>query len=317
MEVILLHFSQFMEQHYREHDKAQGRLLLALSGGPDSMALFHLMLERKIPFEVAHVDHGWRQESGDEAAALKKMCQERGISFHQKRITPAKNDLENRAREERHVFFKEIIDLQGLKAVVLGHHADDLAETVLKRVFEGAHLFNLKGLSPCTFLGGVPYFRPLLKVRKKQILAFLEAKGIPFFLDPTNDDSKYLRSRLRKDIFPLLSTLFGKEITPSLCRLSQHASELDDFIESFLHEPRKKISYKEGEITLNLEDVNFKTQFEWKVVVKDFFDRQGITPSLSVLETIVHHLKKKGAPKKIQVGEKQVQIGSAKLTLFL
>ena len=135
---------RFLRAHY-----SQGReLLLALSGGPDSQALFHLLVEFRYPFRVAHVDHAWRPESAKEAKALEELCRQHKIPFHLKTLNPdeMQGNLEDACRQERLSYFQELSTQWNCQAVVLGHHADDQAETVLKRLFEGASLEKLAGI---------------------------------------------------------------------------------------------------------------------------------------------------------------------------
>ena len=161
-------FTPFFDKYW----DGKSKLLLGLSGGPDSRALFHLLLDHGIPFEVAHLDHGWRDESREEAAYLQKLCEEFKVAFHLERVAHPVKD-ENSGRKARLSFFRALCEVHAFQAVLLAHHADDQAETVLKRVFEGASLPRLKGFSPCTIVEGVSLWRPLLEVAKEQILRWL------------------------------------------------------------------------------------------------------------------------------------------------
>lgn len=285
--------------------------LLALSGGPDSMALFHILYHEKIPFEVAHVNHKWRKESDLEENALADICKKQNVIFHLKRLKPETitGNLEDKCREERLHFFKEIVEKFGLKGVILGHHSDDQAETVLKRIFEGATLSKLKGLSDVSYHHGISYYRPFLGIRKKEIMDYLEEKKIPFFTDETNFDSKYLRSRLRKEIFPMISKEFGKEIVPSLSRLSQLSYELNDFLENYLKSFRDKVVNEGGHYYMDLSQEEIKTIFEWKVIIKDFLNRAGVIISHPTLENLLNHVQK-------GKGKKELIVGDFKLIIF-
>ena len=186
-------------------------LALALSGGPDSLALFHILLDyqKQSPFElhIIHIDHGWRKESHEEAQALERLAEEHALSFHLKRLTARSlRDAENQARLERLSFFKEVAEEVGTQAICLGHHRDDLAETVLKRIFEGAPIERIGGFSFETEMGSLILWRPLIHYSKQEIAA----KGA--FEDPTNRDKQLLRTRLREDILPSLEQQFGKRV---------------------------------------------------------------------------------------------------------
>src|SRR5262249_46973772 len=152
----------------------------------------------------AHVDHGWREESGDEAAYLTQFCEKAGVKLHQKKLNPPQHNhnLEDEGRKARLAFFKDVIQKGNFKGIALAHHADDQAETVLKRVFEGANLPKLRGLTPSAHVNGILILRPLLHVSKKQIVEWLHSKQIPFFHDTSNQDPRFLRSRLREEIIP-------------------------------------------------------------------------------------------------------------------
>src|SRR5258708_5164832 len=122
------------------HNLTEKPLLLALSGGPDSMALFYQLLDLNHPFQVAHVDHGWRAESSQEGAILEELCREKKIALHLRKLKLEGANLEDLSRKARLLFFQEVCSKEKLEGVLLAHHADDQAETVLKRVLEGASL---------------------------------------------------------------------------------------------------------------------------------------------------------------------------------
>lgn len=294
-------------------------MLLALSGGSDSLALFHLLVEERYRFEVAHIDHGWRKESREEASYLAALCQKYAIPFHLKRLVPPKEEknLEDQAREERLAFFKTLSEKEVLKGVFLGHHADDQAETVLKRVFEGASLPKLRGLLPKMEVEGLTLYRPFLKVKKSVIKQWLETRRIAYFTDPTNADCRFLRSRLREEIIPSLSATFGKEIGLNLCRLGETAAELGDFLEEVITPYRKKIVRNEKGATLDFATVPTPSPFLWKCLIREFCTSCGLSVNHSLLETILFHLQQGSCHKTVVIEGKQVSIHQKKLVLFL
>jgi len=226
----VLRVKEFLSKNW---DK-KSPVLLGLSGGPDSKALLYSLLDAGCSsLHVAHVDHGWRVESSSEAKALKKEIEKLEIPFHFTRLENVlKVNQEDGARKERLKFFQSLFQKIPFQALILGHHADDLAETILKRVFEGAHLSNLSGMQEKSLFMEMPVWRPLLGVQKKEILNFLQEEGIHSFTDPTNEDPKYLRSRLRGEMFPFLEKSFGKKILRNLCLLSERARELHLYLDS-------------------------------------------------------------------------------------
>ncbi len=292
----------FLERHC-EKEKT---FLLALSGGPDSIALFHLLRGVDFSFEVAHIDHSWRPESSKEAETLQALCLKYHLTFHLHTLAPPEGgNLEDKARGERLAFFRRLCKQRELRGVFLAHHADDQAETVLKRVLEGASLPKLRGLAPVKEVQGLALHRPLLTTRKKELLEWLEKRGYHYFEDGTNRDPRFLRGRLRHEILPSLSKQFGKQVSTSLCRLGEAASELAEFLEVTLEKYR------------NCEGGDLSQEFPFlaKMVIRDAFQRNQIALPQSVLETIWWHLQKRGPRKTLKVGQSIVEIthGSFKI----
>ena len=229
---ILKRVFEFLQAHFRPG----APLLLGVSGGPDSLALLHLLVEARhfFPMElhVAHVDHGWRPESGGEAKILEGIVKALGLPFHLCVLQKEgdNKNLENKAREGRS-FFLNLYKEKGFQALVLGHQANDAAETVLKRVLEGASLTSLGGIKPVSQFEGMPIWRPLLKVSKEELVAWLEKRGFAAFDDPTNRDPRFLRARMREHLLPTLAQSFGKEIQNNLCRLGEAAHEMAAYLQ--------------------------------------------------------------------------------------
>ena len=208
----------------RKYWNQESPLLLGFSGGPDSMALLHLLLQMKLPLHLAHVDHGMREESSGEAKKIAEYAKKLGLPFHLRTLRGMTGaNLEERFREERRQFFRELCGEYSFQAVLLAHHADDQAEVVLKRILEGARIYNIGGMAPLEEQDGVHFWRPLLGLRKEILLNVLKKKEIGFFEDKTNKNLHYLRARMREAIFPFLEEKFGKQVRNSLCRLGEEA----------------------------------------------------------------------------------------------
>src|SRR5690606_6954338 len=143
-----------------------------------------------------------------------KLALEKGIVFHLRTLDPKrlKGNLEAACRHERQQFFKELCLKYGYQAVMLAHHKEDQAETVLTRVLEGNSLASLQGMKEVTEIQGVTYLRPFISMPKKEITRFVEDYQLTPFEDPTNKDTRFMRANMRANIIPSLTKEYGKEV---------------------------------------------------------------------------------------------------------
>lgn len=207
-------------------------LVLGYSGGPDSKALLYALHALQIPLHVAHIDHGWRAESAQEALSCAQEAAALGYPFHTCRLSsPASTrNREEAAREARMAFFRSLYQTTPFQALVLAHHRDDLAETVLKRILEGAHLPALGGMRPVTHHADYAIWRPLLSIPKEQIFAYLQSKNLNAMQDASNHDMTFQRNRIRRHLIPEARKALGKEVSSNLSLLSERAYELDAYL---------------------------------------------------------------------------------------
>ncbi len=293
-----------VKKFIREHWDRKSPLLLGYSGGPDSKALLHCLLETNVPLHVAHVDHGWREESAHEAEALAKEAQSLGIPFHGTRLSekPDKN-LEDFAREKRLAFFRSLQEKVGFQAVVLGHHLDDVAETVLKRILEGAHLQHLGGMLPRSEIEGLVVFRPFLTTRKSEILSYLQQRSMTAFHDQTNDDPTFLRTRLRRKMLPMLAETLGKEVHENLHMLSERAFELRQYLEKKVAKHWESRTETESTLRLNLENLE---RIEARYLVQKAVASMKLCVARNTLELVLASLSSK--PKQFSLGGAQLHL---------
>lgn len=314
-------FMQIVSSFLQRHHKKELPLLLAFSGGPDSLALLHFLIEyRKInpsfSFALAHVDHGWRNESSQEAELIAKMAEKLGLVLHLKKLIPKElqGNLEAACRDARLQFFSELCSQNGYQAVLLGHHADDLAETVLKRVLEGAPLPHLCGIQPITeYSSLLSLWRPLLAIQKKELLAWIESRGLQGFQDSTNEDTKFLRARFRKKIIPYLNTEFGKEISPALCRLGLEAAELRSYLDNRVAPFLSKIIVNDLGSLLDLTDTIPKEIVELKHLIRLYCNTHDFALSREALSTAAEIISKGGANKQVATGKNILYINRRRL----
>jgi tRNA(Ile)-lysidine synthase len=185
-------------------------VLVAVSGGPDSTALLHGLVKLAprlgITLTVACVDHGLRPESADEARVVRQRCEGWSVSCEILKVDVGKRrrshvSLQEAAREARFAALEGAADRLGCTKIALGHTADDQAETVLFRIIRGTGIAGLAGIP---YQRG-PFIRPLLDVRRSQLLTYLSKRKLGFFEDPSNANRRYARSRIRYDVLPALS----------------------------------------------------------------------------------------------------------------
>jgi tRNA(Ile)-lysidine synthase len=209
-----------------------GRVLCACSGGADSTALLHVLalLRGRLGFELEAmgVDHGLRPESAAELALVEQLCAPLGVPWRTERVAlTAGSNLQARARVARHTALQRAALAAGANAIAVAHTADDRAETFLMRLLQGAGPRGLAVLGPRTpcpvaVAGpapGVDIIRPIVGARRADVLLHLERHGLGHSEDPSNSDRRFLRTRLRQELLPLLEEL-SPRIVSHLCALS-------------------------------------------------------------------------------------------------
>lgn len=179
------------------------RLGLAVSGGPDSLAML-LLAHAAIPgrFEVATVDHRLRPEAAGECATVREICRDRDIPCAILNVTCAPGNLQQEARRARYEALNAWAEYR-LAGIATAHHADDQAETLLMRLNRGSGMAGLSGMRPVSVLPGsvmTPLFRPLLGWRRSELASIVAASGIEAVLDPSNEDPKFDRVRIRREL---------------------------------------------------------------------------------------------------------------------
>jgi tRNA(Ile)-lysidine synthase len=178
-----------------------GRLGLAVSGGPDSLALL-LLAQAAIPglFAVATVNHGLRREAADECAMVERVCAERELPCEILVIRTGEGNLQAAAREARYVALGAWARRKGLTALATAHHADDQAETLVMRLNRASGLGGLAGVRPRGLVpgAGLPLVRPLLSWRRVGLAEIVRRAGLEPAQDPSNADETYDRVRIRK-----------------------------------------------------------------------------------------------------------------------
>jgi len=213
-------------------------IILAVSGGPDSTALLHaaaaIAPERGWQLTVAHLDHSLRPTSADESAAVLKTAASLDLPAETRRTDVAAlgraehRSLEDAGRQARYRFLEELAAVRGPATLIAtAHTADDAAETILLRLARGSGLRGLRGIPARR--GRI--VRPLLAVRRATLRTALDSAGIPYLVDPSNEDTRHARNRVRRDVLPALERI-NPRVVEALTRLGALAADDDDLLDT-------------------------------------------------------------------------------------
>ena len=209
-----------------------GKYLIGLSGGADSVALLAALLpdirSGRIRAEAVHVNHGLRgQESDGDEQFCAELCGKENIPLHIRRVDLAGRTDEASAREARYAVFRQLYRERGADGLILAHHADDQAETFLMRLLRGAGPEGLSCMKPEETAGGMVILRPMLSLRREEIREALRHDGIRWREDSSNGNDGYLRNRIRMDTVPGLEKISGTAVE-KICRAAALIAEDND-----------------------------------------------------------------------------------------
>jgi tRNA(Ile)-lysidine synthase len=215
-------------------------LLVAVSGGPDSVALLRVMALLSSDYDLrlttAHLNHGLRgEESQKEEAFVRSLCAEMGIACICKTVNARSlqkgrgMSLEEIGREQRYLFLDETAATCGARKIATGHHRDDQAETVLINLLRGCGLEGLKGIPP---LRDGRIIRPLLHVGRREILEFLNREGLTYMMDSSNLSPLFLRNRVRHELIPELTLKYNPAIVGVLSHTAEIIRREDNYLQA-------------------------------------------------------------------------------------
>lgn len=196
-------FSKHIQQHFPQ--LKDNKMLLAISGGIDSIVLLHLFFNQKLNFEVAHCNFQLRGHDSDlDQKLVEDYCQNHQIVCHTKKFdiknSPQKS-TQMQARELRYQWFNELLKRRDLTQIVTAHHANDQIETFFINFSRGSGLEGLSGMSVDKII------RPLLPFTKQELINFAKENNIIFREDTSNTETKYLRNKIRHQIIPTFESI--------------------------------------------------------------------------------------------------------------
>jgi tRNA(Ile)-lysidine synthase len=265
------------------------RWLIGVSGGRDSVALLHLLVERGYrKLVVGHLDHQLRGRASradarfverlaaklrlacvTERADVKALAASRGIS------------IETAAREARWDFFRRAARRARAGGLILAHHADDQVETFLFHLLRGAGPAGLAAMRPASELGALKVFRPLLGVWRKEIDAWLLERGHRWREDATNADDTPTRNRIRRRILPGLAKALGREVRPAIWRAAELLGAEEEWIHALLAPEVAAL----GE-DLSVNEIRGEGTAKQRRLLRAWLERNGVGAGFSEIEGV-------------------------------
>ncbi|MDE0734988.1 MAG: tRNA lysidine(34) synthetase TilS [Pirellulaceae bacterium] len=211
-------------------------VLVAVSGGPDSVALLRavqaLKTAGKGQLVVGHFNHRWRPVADADATFVQELAGQLQLSCLVGNADEGQPRNEETARDQRYDFLLESARETGARFVVFAHTADDQVETILHRIMRGTGLAGLAGMPRVRQLDhGVALLRPLLRCHRSDVIDYLESLKQPFRRDNTNQDLQYTRNRIREQLLPQLKQEFNEGVADALLRLGDRAAEVQQVLE--------------------------------------------------------------------------------------
>lgn len=250
-------FDSIMARSFAEALAGRDVLAVGVSGGPDSMALLWLLqgwcLKHDKALHVLSVDHGLRVQAKEESAQVAEYCAQFD-HVHQQTLhwdAPSDVRVQEEARRARYVLMDEYCKMRHIQHLFLAHHAGDQAETVLFRLAKGSGLDGLAGMRSQQVMETVMLCRPLLDFVKGDLIALCEAESVPYVDDPSNEDEKFARVRLRRSMGVLAEEgLTEKRLFVIAKRMARARDALDELAEK---------AYKEYILNKNTNRIEFNT----------------------------------------------------------
>ena len=237
------------------------RLVIGVSGGPDSICLLHVLneLKNELNFKiyVAHINHMIREEADSETEYVKEFCKNLGIECYTKRIDVVKiaNNLkrgtEETGRQIRYEFFNEILEKTASNKIATAHNNNDKVETILMNILRGSGLSGLKGIEA---IRDEKFIRPLIEISREEIEEYCEVNKMNPRIDKSNNENIYTRNKVRNVVIPYIKQEFNPNILKTINRLSEVATEESEYLNKVTAETFNKICVGAGLVPAKKEN---------------------------------------------------------------
>ena len=241
------------------------KIVIGVSGGPDSICLLHVLneIKKQIDFEiyVAHINHMIREEADEETEYVKKFCNQIKVECYVKKIDVQKQAKEEKrgseetGRKIRYEFFNEILEKTKSNKIAIAHNNNDKIETIIMNILRGTGMPGLRGIEA---IRNGKYIRPLINIERKEIEKYCEENNLNPRYDKTNNENFYTRNKIRNIVIPYIKQEFNPNIEKVLNRLSEVATEEDEYLNKVTKHTYKNllITSTEEQIILDLKLFN-------------------------------------------------------------
>ena len=233
-------------KHLNKLDKNKP-VVIALSGGVDSMVLFHLLVESGFKVVIAHVNHHKREQSIIEETYIRNLSSEHNTPVEVFDYYHEKNNFQAEAHNQRYNFFYEVAKKYNCGAIITAHHYMDNLETILMNIIRGSNLHGYAGIKECSTYEDILIIRPLITVDKKDLYAYAKANNVTYFEDSSNESDDYLRNRIRHHVIGLL-----QQENPNLAAsISNYSTQLHEAFEYIRSTSIKYLAENDNKIVVN------------------------------------------------------------------
>ncbi|MFC1686675.1 tRNA lysidine(34) synthetase TilS [Patescibacteria group bacterium] len=306
--------------------KPKEKLVIAVSGGPDSMCLLHILLKLQkklnLTLSVAHVNYQLRKKDSDlDQKLVQDFCRQSNLTCFIKKvndITSSDSNLEAKLRKIRYDFFETVRKKQNADKIVIAHNQDDQIETILMRILRGTGLKGLKGMSEKRD----KIVRPLLNVSRKEILDYCQKNKVEFRVDKSNYDKKFFRNQIRHEILPYLEK-YSPDLKLNLKRLGQTAARDYDFVQKtavkLVHSSKFKVQSSNNSVTLDYKKwLKLNSALQYETIRQAILEIRGDLMGIKMvhLDEVVEVLKKGiGNKQKTLPGGLKIELKNAKIRI--